>query len=35
MEHAQTAPRAGRAKLGGAKVGDTVEQGTVIFSIGD
>ena len=35
MEHALTAPRAGRAKLGGAKVGDTVEQGTVIFSIGD
>jgi len=35
MEHALTAPRAGRAKLAGPKVGDTVEQGALILSVGD
>ena len=35
MEHALAAPRAGRVKLGRAKVGETVEQGTVILSVGE
>ena len=33
MEHALTAPRAGKVKLVGPKVGDTVEQGAVILSV--
>jgi 3-methylcrotonyl-CoA carboxylase alpha subunit len=33
MEHPLTAPVAGRAKLAGPKVGDTVEQGTLILSV--
>ncbi len=34
MEHALTAPLAGRVTLAGPKVGDTVEQGAVILRVG-
>jgi biotin carboxyl carrier protein len=33
MEHALTAPRAGRVTLAGHKVGDTVEQGEVVARV--
>jgi 3-methylcrotonyl-CoA carboxylase alpha subunit len=35
MEHALTAPRAGKATLAGPKIGDIVEQGELILSVGD
>jgi 3-methylcrotonyl-CoA carboxylase alpha subunit len=34
MEHALTAPRAGKVTLAGHKVGDTVEQGEVVAEVG-
>ena len=35
MEHALTAPRAGRVALARPRVGDTVEQGEVVMSVGE